>query len=100
MWFFARVVATTDPSWTTYLLNGGPFAIVVLLIITDKLTPPGERDRLRIENETLRKQLDSLNENIRHEIVPLLTQLNILNTQTIEALGKTRKAINSDDNIR
>jgi hypothetical protein len=90
-WFAARTLATTDPNWATYLLNGGPFAVVVLLIITDKLTTPGERDRLRLENENLRKQIDTLNETVRREIVPLLTQLNMLNTQTVEALQQAKR---------
>jgi hypothetical protein len=84
--FAARMLAATDPSWTTYLLNGGPFAVVVLLIILDKLNTPGERDRLRVENELLKKQVAELNESIRKDIVPALTQVNTLNAQTIEVL--------------
>lgn len=88
--WWAGVLASEPPSggdWISYLLNGGPFAIVVLLLITDKLTTPGERDRLRAENEQLRTEVKTLNENLRNEIVPPLTEMNRLNTQVIEILS-------------
>lgn len=73
--------------WINYLLNGGPFAIVVLLILMDKLTTTGERDRLRIENETLRDEIKVLNESIRKEIVPPLVQMNELMRDAVTELS-------------
>lgn len=77
--------------WVSYLLNGGPFAVVVLLIILDKLTPPGERDRLRAENQVLRDEIKVLNQNIREEIVPPLVQLNTLMKDVVEELADIRR---------
>jgi hypothetical protein len=88
--------AATD--WTTILLNGGPFAIVVLLIILDKLTTTGERDRLRAENKELRDEVKVLNTSIRDEVVPPLVRLNGLIADVIEALAKVR--YQSDDSTR
>jgi hypothetical protein len=90
LWLVGHVIAAADPSWTTYLLNGGPFAVVVLLIILDKLTTPGERDRLRTENTELKKQVQQLNENILRDVLPVLTQLNVLITQTVDALRRKK----------
>lgn len=97
-WFitiFAQASKTGGGSggvdWVSYLLNGGPFAIVVLLIILDKLTPPGERDRLRTENLQLREEIKVLNANIRDEIVPPLVQLNTLMKDVVEELADIRR---------
>ena len=89
----AQATGGTDGGvdWISYILNGGPFAIVVLLIILDKLAAPGERDRLRAENETLREEIRTLNEHIRHEIVPPLVQLNSLMKDVIEEIGGKTK---------
>lgn len=61
--------------WVDTLLKGGPFAIVVLLIILDKLTTPTERDRLRIENQELRTEIRALNQELRTQVVPLLADV-------------------------
>lgn len=84
--------AVGDPSteWVTYLLNGGPFALVVLLMITDKITTTGERDRLRLENIALRDEIKILNEGIRKDIVPPLVQINGLMKDVIEELSERR----------
>lgn len=63
-----------DLSWIGYLLNGGPFAVVVFLVVTDRLTTPGERDRLRKELTAAHEREAKLNENIRNEVVPLMTR--------------------------
>lgn len=85
------VIAATDtsqdPNWINYLLNGGPFAIVVLLLILDKLTTPGERDRLRAENAQLTTEVKTLNENIRNEIVPPLIEMNRLSSELVTLLS-------------
>lgn len=81
------LAATQTPDWISYLLNGGPFAVVVLLIIMDKLTTVGERDRLRTENNDLKGQIKDLNESIRNEIVPPLVQLNTLMKDVVEELA-------------
>ena len=86
---FAQAAAAT-PDWINYLLNGGPFAFVVLLLILDKLTTPGERDRLRAENAQLREEIKMLNENVREEVVPPLVQINTLMREVIEELSHNR----------
>lgn len=90
---FAHIYAATgDPSteWITYLLNGGPFALVVLLMVSDKITTTGERDRLRLENIALRDEIKILNEGIRKDIVPPLVQINGLMKDVIEELSERR----------
>lgn len=75
-----------DTNWVTYLLNGGPFAIVLLLIILDKIGTHAERDRLRIENKELRDKNETLNNVLREEVVPPLTELNRLMAEVLRAL--------------
>lgn len=82
---------TADPNWVTYLLNGGPFAIVLLLIIFDKIGTHAERDRLRVENADLRNKNDDLNRVLRDEVVPPLTELNRLMAEVLKVLD-TRDA--------
>lgn len=79
--------AETTVDWVNYLLNGGPFAIVVFLMITDKIATTSERDRLRIENNALRDEVKVLNESIRNEIVPPLVQINALMKDVVEELS-------------
>lgn len=55
-------------------LSGGPFGALVFLMITDKLVTPGERDRLRSELAASHEREHQLNEDIRSEIVPLMTR--------------------------
>lgn len=64
--------ATADPYVDT-LLKGGPFAIVLLLIILDKIGTHGERDRLRLENTALREEIKELNADLRNDVLPPLT---------------------------
>lgn len=70
----AQQASSGSTDWLTYLLNGGPFAIVVILIVLDKLTTPYERDRLRLELEASQEREATLNDNLRNEIVPALTR--------------------------
>jgi hypothetical protein len=86
----AAEAASSMPEWISYLLNGGPFAFVVLLLIMDKLTTPGERDRLRAENQLLHDEIKVLNQNIREEVVPPLVQINSLMREVIEELSQNR----------
>jgi len=76
------VLAATDSgggdNWTEILLKSGPWAIVVLLIILDKLTPVGERDRLRNENTELRKALQETEISNRKDVMPALIESNRL----------------------
>lgn len=65
-------------NWTEILLKSGPWAIVVLLIIFDKLSPVGERDRLRAENTELRKTLQETEIANRKDVIPALTESNRL----------------------
>lgn len=87
---FAQAAGGSDPAggpdYVSYLLNGGPFAIVLLLIITDKLAPTGERDRLRTELTAAHEREAALNDNLRKEIVPALTQNTAALTRATEAL--------------
>lgn len=80
--------AESSGDWVNYLLNGGPFAIVVLLVIMDKITNTSERDRLRVENSALREEIRVLNESIRNEIVPPLVQINALMKDVVVELSE------------
>lgn len=82
----AQEQATQEANWVTYLLNGGPFAIVLLLIIFDKIGTHAERDRLRIENKELRDKNEDLNKVLRDEVVPPLTDLNRLMADVVQRL--------------
>ena len=68
--------AQTSPwgSWPESLLTGGPFAVILLLVVMDKIGTHGERDRLRVENESLRSEIRDLNANMRNEVVPALVE--------------------------
>jgi hypothetical protein len=79
----AAPVESTD--WIGYVLNGGPFAVVVFLLVTDRLTTPGERDRLRRELTASHEREAELNQEIREEIVPHVTR-------GIEAMTLSREA--------
>lgn len=68
----AADVTTSDPYVDT-LLKGGPFAIVVALMVADKIGTHGERDRLRIENTALRNEIKELNDDLRKDVMPPLT---------------------------
>lgn len=86
---------TNDP-WIDGLLKGGPFAIVVTLIVMDKLTTPGERDRLRNENAEMRKEIKDLNTEVRNNVIPLVTKntellTTVTSTLTTPRLSRTRR---------
>lgn len=83
--------AADAPNWVSYLLNGGPFAIVLLLIIFDKITTTGERDRLRNENDELRQEIKDLNVSIRNEVMPPLVQLNSVMKDVAAEMGKNSR---------
>ena len=68
--------ATAPTDWFSIILQGGPFAIVVILFIFEKLVTPGERDRLRDENKKYQQDIADLNLVIRDHIIPLLGQNN------------------------
>lgn len=88
--YFSNLIfaaASSSPDWVSYLLNGGPFAVVVLLIILDKLTTPGERDKLRTENEQLRGEIKELNLSIKNEVIPPLIQVNSLMKDVIQEIS-------------
>lgn len=68
------------------LLKGGPFAIVLLLIIMDKLGTNSERDRLRVENQNLRDQNQKLNDEIRSELIPPLTEVTRIMAEAVTLL--------------
>ena len=72
--------ASPSEPWVDSLLKGGPFAIVLLLIIIDKIGTHGERDRLRTENTELRQEIRELNKSLREDVAPLLKS----NTDTMK----------------
>ena len=72
--------ASAGDPWVDSLLKGGPFAIVLLLIIMDKIGTHGERDRLRSENTELRQEIRELNKSLREDVAPLLKS----NTDTMK----------------
>lgn len=78
--------AATSTDWVNYLLNGGPFAVVLLLIVLDKIGTHGERDRLRTENAALRERDKTLNDEIRKEVITPLADQNRLMVDIIEIL--------------
>lgn len=80
----APVNGNTD--WITVLLNGGPFAIVLLLILLDKLGTNSERDRLRTENASLREQNQTLNDEVRTEVIAPLAEQNRLVAEMLRIL--------------
>lgn len=84
--FLQAQQAGQDINWVTYLLNGGPFAIVLLLIIFDKIGTHAERDRLRSENTILREKNEELNTTLREDVVPPLTQLTGLMADVLRRL--------------
>lgn len=85
-WTGHNLAAISSSDWTSYLLNGGPFAIVLFLLVKDYLTTPYERDRLRIENDALRQEISVLNQNVREEIVPAVVRMNDLMVKVIDTL--------------
>lgn len=84
--------AATD--WIGYLLQGGPFAVVVILFIFEKLVTPGERDRLREENKKYQQDIADLNLVIRDQIIPLLAQNNETMKKVYEELTITDRMRN------
>jgi len=80
--------ASGDTSWFAYVVNGGPFAVVVILLVMDKLTTPGERDRLREQNAELAKMNEALNESIRRDILPLISENTMAATRNREVVEK------------
>lgn len=72
--------------WIDTLLRGGPFALILLLIMLDKLGPHGERDRLRGENRALQAAIDRQNEAIRKDLLPAILEANRLQAEVIRAL--------------
>lgn len=85
-WLAIEAPASTGTDWVSYLLNGGPFAIVLLLILLDKLGTHSERDRLRIENTALREKIDALQDEFRGDVIPPLLEQNRLMQEVIGVL--------------
>jgi hypothetical protein len=56
------------------LLQSGPFAIILVLILTDKLAPTGERNRLRQEVADYKSEIQKLNDKLL-QVLPPLTEL-------------------------
>lgn len=83
-----HLLAAESPNYIDILLNGGPFALMVGLVVMDKMTNTSERDRLRVENEVLRNEIKILNESIRGDIVPPLVQVNGLMKDIIRLLSE------------
>lgn len=87
---------SSDLAWVGYLLNGGPFAVVVFLLVTDRLTTPGERDRLRKEVTAAHEREERLNQTIRDDFVPVITrslEAVALNREVVERASKILERI-------
>ena len=80
--------ASNTTEWVTYLLNGGPFALVLLLILMDKIGTNSERDRLRLENKELRDKNEALNTTIRTDIVGPLAENNRLMAEMLRIVDQ------------
>lgn len=85
----AQESSSQGTEWINYVLNGGPFAIVVFLIVTDRLTTPGERDRLRTELTAAHEREAKINDNLRTEVVPALTK----NIDALNASAETTERL-------
>lgn len=85
-----------DFQWVSYLLNGGPFAVVVFLLVTDKITTPGERDRLRLELTASHEREEKLNVNIRQDIVPMMTLAHSAIARNTEATERVIRLLSDD----
>lgn len=79
-----------------YVLNGGPFAIVVFLLVTDRLTTPGERDRLRAELTAAHLREASLNESIRNDFMPLMIRSIEATTRNREITERVLQVLSDD----
>jgi hypothetical protein len=90
---FLLAQASPSEPWVDSLLKGGPFAIVLLLIILDKIGTHGERDRLRVENTELRTEIRDLNKDLRENITPLLKQNADMNRQYVEHLEEREREL-------
>jgi hypothetical protein len=84
---FAQQDPISGVDWGSEILKGGPAALVVFLLIIDKLCTPGERDRLRTELTASHLREEALNEFIRKEHVPLMTKNIEANTKVLEILA-------------
>ncbi len=85
--------AQDSTNWLDYILQGGPFALVVVLFVLEKLVTPGERDRLREENNKYKEEVVALNLVIREQIIPLLGKSN-------DTLEKVYNEITIRDRLR
>lgn len=85
--------ASPESSWLTYILNGGPFALVVFLFITDRLTTQGERDRLRAELDASHEREEKLNDAIRLDFVPSVTKSLEAIAQSKELMGQVLESL-------
>lgn len=86
-----------DIQWIGLLLNSGPFAIVVYLILSNKLITPGERDRLIAEVKAAQDREQKLNDYVRTEIVPLITRSTEASARNTEALEHTMRILENGD---
>ncbi len=85
-WAAEATGESTGSTIADALLKGGPFAIVLALIILDKLGTNSERDRLRTENQSLRDLNQTLNDSIREEIVAPMSEQNRLMAEVVRLL--------------
>jgi hypothetical protein len=74
----ADAVGSPPTDLIGYLLQGGPFAAVLALILFDKLTPTGERNRLREEVKENKQIIAELNKQLLDVLPPLTEMLPLL----------------------
>lgn len=79
--------------WVSYLLQGGPFALILALILLDKLAPTGERDRLRKENAEYKENNQKLNDKLLEVLPPLIDATQVITKvgDMIESMEKTAR---------
>ena len=70
----AETAAAPSQDWITYLLQGGPFAILVILFLLDKVAPTGERNELRKEKEEFKADIKDLNNQLI-QVIPQMKEI-------------------------
>jgi hypothetical protein len=83
------------------LLKGGPFAIVLLLVIMDKITTPSERDLLRKKLDESQARERALYEGIKTDLTPALVangaliaeNTRIFNEKVVPVLDRAARAL-------
>lgn len=68
------LAAETGIDWVQVLSQGGPWAIFVLLIITNKLIPAASHERVIKENEELKARLAHVEKVFEEQVIPAMVR--------------------------